>query len=261
MADKDVATGTWRAGFAGIAMALVLTMAVTAAAPAASAAGKGRPEAKTQGPAHGAPGAEKGRKLGASKGQKVRRRGSAPSPTKSRGRGNAGGPTPRQATPPNSHAKAGKTTICHSTGSATNPYVEITISDNALQAHARHHDGRDIIPAPAEGCEGVGAEGVVERTGSEERESGVLGRRRANRESDVETADEPRKRRAAAGDVLGVGESNVAPQNAAQPVAEEDDEGGSLPFTGLALGALLLIAVLSVAAGAAIRRASRAELD
>jgi hypothetical protein len=54
--------------------------------------------------------------------------------------------------PANTHAKAGKTTICHSTGSATNPYVTITVSNNALKAHARHHDGRDIIPAPAEGC-------------------------------------------------------------------------------------------------------------
>jgi hypothetical protein len=52
----------------------------------------------------------------------------------------------------NPHAKAGKTTLCHSTGSATNPFVTITVSNNAVKAHARHHDGRDIIPAPAEGC-------------------------------------------------------------------------------------------------------------
>jgi hypothetical protein len=46
----------------------------------------------------------------------------------------------------------GKITICHATGSETNPYVEITISVNALPAHERHQDGEDIIPAPAEGC-------------------------------------------------------------------------------------------------------------
>jgi hypothetical protein len=46
----------------------------------------------------------------------------------------------------------GKTTICHATGSETNPYVLITISNNALDAHARHQDGEDIIPAPAKGC-------------------------------------------------------------------------------------------------------------
>ena len=62
-------------------------------------------------------------------------------------------PKPEHGAPAaNTHAKAGKTTICHSTGSAKNPYVTITISDNALPAHRRHHDGRDIIPAPAGGC-------------------------------------------------------------------------------------------------------------
>ena len=46
----------------------------------------------------------------------------------------------------------GKTTICHATGSETNPYVQITVSNNALAAHSRHQGGRDIIPAPKEGC-------------------------------------------------------------------------------------------------------------
>ena len=53
-----------------------------------------------------------------------------------------------------SHAKAGKVTLCHATGSATNPYVEITISANALAAHQRHQDGRDLYPVPAGGCPG-----------------------------------------------------------------------------------------------------------
>jgi hypothetical protein len=43
----------------------------------------------------------------------------------------------------------GKTTICHRTGSQTNPWVMITVSNNALPAHAAHGD---IIPAPAGGC-------------------------------------------------------------------------------------------------------------
>jgi hypothetical protein len=55
----------------------------------------------------------------------------------------------------NTHAKAGKTTFCHATGSATNPYVTITTSNNALPAHSRHQDGRDIIPAPGGGCPGA----------------------------------------------------------------------------------------------------------
>jgi hypothetical protein len=58
-------------------------------------------------------------------------------------------PTPASAAP-----KSGKTTICHATGSATNPYVEITISNDAVAAHKKHQDGQDIIPAPPVGCPG-----------------------------------------------------------------------------------------------------------
>jgi len=42
-----------------------------------------------------------------------------------------------------------KITICHATGSATNPYELITISVNGLNGHDGHGD---IIPAPAAGC-------------------------------------------------------------------------------------------------------------
>jgi hypothetical protein len=42
-----------------------------------------------------------------------------------------------------------KITICHATGSASNPYVEITIDSNALPAHIKHGD---IYPVPANGC-------------------------------------------------------------------------------------------------------------
>ncbi|MEP7290233.1 MAG: hypothetical protein ABI835_00565 [Chloroflexota bacterium] len=46
-----------------------------------------------------------------------------------------------------------KVTLCHATGSESNPYVEITVSFNAA-SEGRGHDGHanDIIPAPAEGC-------------------------------------------------------------------------------------------------------------
>ena len=50
---------------------------------------------------------------------------------------------------------AEKVTICHATGSATNPYVQITISDSAVEAHRRHQDREDIIPAPTTGCPSV----------------------------------------------------------------------------------------------------------
>ena len=49
---------------------------------------------------------------------------------------------------PASAAPAGKTTICHATGSEKNPYVRITVSNDALAAHYVHQDSRDLIPAP-----------------------------------------------------------------------------------------------------------------
>jgi uncharacterized surface protein with fasciclin (FAS1) repeats len=49
-------------------------------------------------------------------------------------------------------ANGEKITICHATGSAKNPYVEITIDTNGLNGHAQHTG--DIIPAPAGGCPG-----------------------------------------------------------------------------------------------------------
>jgi ABC-type sugar transport system substrate-binding protein len=50
-----------------------------------------------------------------------------------------------------SPGKPGKVTICHATGSASNPYVQITISENAVRegrGHNRdgHQAGEDIIP-------------------------------------------------------------------------------------------------------------------
>lgn len=44
-----------------------------------------------------------------------------------------------------------KITLCHATGSSTNPYVEITVSvEGATHGHAKHPG--DIIPAPVDGC-------------------------------------------------------------------------------------------------------------
>lgn len=47
-----------------------------------------------------------------------------------------------------------KVTICHKTGSANNPYVEIKVSMNgATHGHAKH--AGDLIPAPEGGCPGI----------------------------------------------------------------------------------------------------------
>jgi len=51
-------------------------------------------------------------------------------------------------------------TICHATGSESNPYVEITIDVDGLAGHADHEG--DIIPAPAGGCSGQALKKVAE---------------------------------------------------------------------------------------------------
>lgn len=51
-----------------------------------------------------------------------------------------------------------KVTICHQTSSSTNPYVKITVSENALKAHAKHGDvkpdkyGNCPTPKPPDPC-------------------------------------------------------------------------------------------------------------
>lgn len=46
-----------------------------------------------------------------------------------------------------------KITICHATGSESNPYVSITVDDHAAKAHSGHQNGEDIIHGN-DGCEG-----------------------------------------------------------------------------------------------------------
>jgi hypothetical protein len=54
-----------------------------------------------------------------------------------------------------SAVKLPKYTICHATGSETNPYVEITISGNALYHHLLlHQDGADFILGYGQSCPG-----------------------------------------------------------------------------------------------------------
>ena len=59
---------------------------------------------------------------------------------------------------------AEKVTICHATGSASNPYVQITVSTSAVPAHEKH-DG-DIIPAPSTGCSACGAIRIPSQCGT-----------------------------------------------------------------------------------------------
>jgi hypothetical protein len=66
--------------------------------------------------------------------------------------GPQGPPDEPQPPPP-----SGEVTLCHATGQAANPFVELTIRRSRLAEHRRH--ARDIIPVPATGCPVRAADG------------------------------------------------------------------------------------------------------
>lgn len=51
----------------------------------------------------------------------------------------------------NESGNGSKITICHRTGSAKNPYVQITVAADATRDGHGTHEG-DLIPAPEDGC-------------------------------------------------------------------------------------------------------------
>jgi hypothetical protein len=178
-----------------------------------------------------------------------------------------------QAPKVNTHAKAGKTTICHATGSATNPFVTITISDNALPAHRRHQDGRDIIPAPAGGC--PTAAGQVQQPAGSEQQGSTQGTTGSSTQG---TAGANAQGTAGTGtgagtlgestngsgkspnqvSVLGASTSGSAPSASNSPSATGTQASSSngLPFTGTDA---IIVAILGLAAlllGVSVRRAT-----
>lgn len=64
----------------------------------------------------------------------------------------AGGATLNRGGTPAANQYGGKTTICHRTSSETNPFVLISVSDNALPAHKEHGD---TLPGLGGTCPGL----------------------------------------------------------------------------------------------------------
>jgi hypothetical protein len=139
--------------------------------------------------------------------------------------------------------------------------VTITISDRAVQAHARHQDGRDIIPAPAGGCPGAGSTST--ETPSAEELAAPVGEEVAavTEERRSETRDD----RKGESEVAGVvqtnapatgGDTDGEPAAAVAAVDETTDaaDDGTLPFTGLELLLVLMIGAALLLAGYALRR-------
>jgi hypothetical protein len=182
-----------------------------------------------------------------------------------------------------------KITICHATGSETNPFVLITISVNGLNGHADHQDGEDIIPAtsladcpvtaaggppggeaPQEG--GFGPEGAGPPEAGDVRGGQQVGDVEAPGEGEEAGPEGAVEGVGSAGGpeesgVLGVsGESGdgapadedvVEGEAAGGDLAADTDEDGALAFTGLDLVALGLVGLVLGFAGGTIRRLMR----
>lgn len=142
---------------------------------------------------------------------------------------------------------SGKTTICHATGSDTNPYVKITVSNNALKAHDRHQNDEDIIPAPAGDCPTTAPAPAAA--------SAAAGK--------TEAISAPA---AAAGGVLGeTASGTITPSGAVlgdtaegttrrESGAEGAVASGTLPFTGADIWLLVIVGLGALLAGVALHR-------
>ena len=133
-----------------------------------------------------------------------------------------------------------KITICHATGSMTNPFVVITVSVNGLNGHGDHEG--DVIPAPADGC--TLPANVPAPGGTDAPEVDV----------DGATPDD---------EVLGeviVREDNATPGSPEVAAANERPArvlGGALPFTGASLLTFLGAALGLIGAGLVTLRTRR----
>ena len=173
-------------------------------------------------------------------------------------------PKDKPATPRGGGAE--KVTICHRTGSATNPFVEITISVNGLNGHGDHEG--DIIPAPAGGCPATEPAPAAE-TETAPDEPAVVTEEPVAPADEEDVPDEgsvlsgggsggatPRERTTPVGDPIPAVPASVPAEPAepaaaapavpaALPAAARDE----LPFTGLETWLLLMVGVGLTMAG------------
>ena len=155
-----------------------------------------------------------------------------------------------------------KVTLCHATGSATNPFVKITISVRAVEAHKRHQDGRDIIPAPAAGCPGPppGQQATV----TPPNENRAVPATTSDTAPAVTGGVAPTvlAQTPAAVQVLGVRAGDapraarrVAPARASAPRSLSREAAGRLPFTGWDTVFVAILGAAALLTGFALYRA------
>jgi hypothetical protein len=147
------------------------------------------------------------------------------------------------ADPP--RARGGKVALCHATGSATNPFVLITVSVNATtgNGHGRHAD--DLIPADEGRCGRAGP-----APDPEPEQPGPGGGGEGEKPTPAPKNDPEPAAGGPGGDGRPVlaGQPLVAAAEAAAPIEAE------LPFTGLPLALLALVGAALVGTGVLSRR-------
>jgi hypothetical protein len=252
-----------------VALAVPSAFADQGGVPHEGSNGQGRPADQTQTTAQG-----KALAKGHAKSQ-VKAQGKAKAHThgKALAKGHSKTQSQTQATAKvNTHAKAGKTTICHATGSATNPYVKITVSSNAVPAHTRHQDGRDIILTDStQSCPTAEAGGQQQEqqeqgstqqgtTGQEQAaaapagKTGVLGESTSG--SSTPSGSTGSSGSPGNGNVLGASTSGSAPSASSSPAATATRSSSSsgLPFTGTNAIIVAILGLALLLAGLTARR-------
>jgi hypothetical protein len=247
------------AWFAGVAAVMALAPgAALAAKPAKANEPKPKPEAKIAPKAPAKEPARGGKKVEGKPPVEAKAPGKAEPRGKAHGHARKETPAEAPPSPPEAtkqragHAGKparvgrGKVTLCHATGSATNPYVVVTVSVNATtgNGHGRHAD--DVIPAPAGVCPaphpGPGEPG---NGGDDPGDGGGDVSPRPGQDP----KGEPKP-----GDG---GDRSVLVGQAARPVAAAAAPAGDLPFTGLPLALIALLGAAAIGTGALLRRKGR----
>jgi hypothetical protein len=176
--------------------------------------------------------------------------------------GGCPGGSPAAAAERSKAGEHGKVTLCHATGSETNPFVSITVALPALAAHTRHQHGEDLVgvTGPCPGA-GTAAQIAVEAAVPANDAAGTPAPGAGAAPAGGDPAAGARPTTAVAG-VSDESANRPAAATSADPArsGERGDDAGSLPFTGFALILIAVLGVASLLVGTHIRRtAGRAD--
>ena len=172
--------------------------------------------------------------------------------------GQGGGTSQEQGA---AHSRAGHVTLCHATGSAKHPWVEIKVSANAAPAQLRNQGGRTIAPS---GGESPGLPQAAATNGELGNAPPAIASPQAGQDEDGD-APSGDTSSGESGTLGASDEGGSAPEAGGGVLGAEEDAGddfgatgeassASLPFTGLGLGVLVALGAMLALAGVYVRR-------